>query len=154
MIKKGFTLVELMVALAILAIVAAVAMPLYTQYSVRTYRTDAQADLLRCAQGMERHASLNFTYLSAIDSDNDGVGDVDAGAMTPNICTPNSTLYVVNLVNGSATDTTFVLRTSPANANNVIDDDGDLAFDATGAQFWDKNDDGDFGDTDEDNWGY
>ena len=39
----------------------------------------AQTDLLRCAQGMERHASLRFSYGSAIDSDADGVGDMDAG---------------------------------------------------------------------------
>jgi prepilin-type N-terminal cleavage/methylation domain-containing protein len=48
---RGFTLIELMIAVAILAIVAAIALPLYNQYSMRTYRAEAQADLMACAQG-------------------------------------------------------------------------------------------------------
>ena len=52
--KTGFTLIELLIALAIMAIVSAIAVPLYTSYSHRTFRNEAQADLLNCAQGLER----------------------------------------------------------------------------------------------------
>ena len=77
---RGFTLIELMAALGILAILAALASPLYSRYSLGAHRALAQADLLRCAQGMERHASLAFSYLSAVDSDGDGIGETDLGA--------------------------------------------------------------------------
>ncbi len=62
----GFTLIELLVALAIMAIVSAVAVPIYTEYSIRTQRTNAEKDLMLCAQGMERLASQTFTYAAHI----------------------------------------------------------------------------------------
>ena len=149
MTAKAFTLIELMAVLGILAILAALASPLYTRYSVGAHRAMAQADLLRCAQGMERHASLTFSYRSAIDSNADGVGDMDAGQVTPNVCTPASTHYRIDLVNRGAGG--FLLRASPAQPGNVVDNDGDLALDAAGGRFWDRNDDGDFG-PGEDTW--
>ena len=149
MTAKAFTLIELMAALGILAILAALASPLYTRYSVGAHRAMAQADLLRCAQGMERHASLSFSYLAAIDTDADGIGDMDAGQVTPNVCTPASTHYRIDLVDHGAAG--FLLRASPAQPGNVVDKDGDLALDVSGARFWDRNDDGDFG-PGEDTW--
>ena len=149
MTAKAFTLIELMAALGILAILAALASPLYTRYSVGAHRAMAQADLLRCAQGMERHASLSFSYLAAIDTDADGIGDMDAGQVTPNVCTPASTHYRIELVDRGAAG--FLLRASPAQPGNVVDKDGDLALDAAGGRFWDRNDDGDFG-PGEDTW--
>lgn len=143
MAARGFTLIELMAALAILAILAALASPLYTRYSVGSHRVMAQADLLRCAQGMERHASLAFSYLSAVDTDADGIGDTDLGPVTPNICTPTSTHYRIDLVDLGVSG--FLLRASPVQSGNVVDGDGDLALDAAGRRFWDRNDDGDFG---------
>ena len=149
MTAKAFTLIELMAVLGILAILAALASPLYTRYSVGAHRALAQADLLRCAQGMERHASLTFSYRSAIDSNADGIGDMDAGQVTPNVCTPASTQYRIDLVDQGAAG--FLLRASPAQPGNVVYKDGDLALDVSGRRFWDRNDDGDFG-PGEDTW--
>ena len=64
----GFTLVELLIALAIMAIISAVAMPMYTTYSERTYRGEAGADLLGCGQALERFNSVNFTYQGSADT--------------------------------------------------------------------------------------
>ena len=146
---RGFTLIELMAALGILAILAALATPLYSRYSLGAHRALGQADLLRCAQGMERHASLAFSYLSAVDSDSDGIGETDLGEVTPNICTPTSTHYRIDLVDSGPEG--FLLRASPVRPGNAVDGDGDLALDAFGGRFWDRNDDGDFG-AGEDTW--
>ena len=147
---RGFTLIELLVALAILAIVSAVAIPIYTQYSIRTYRTEAQSDLLSCAQGMERAASRTFTYVNALDTDNNGVGDTASGAVTANICTPRTTRYTLTLQAG-ATANTFTLRATPV-VGSPVASNGLLEMDANGTQRWDKNNDGDTADSGENVW--
>jgi type IV pilus assembly protein PilE len=75
----GFTLTELLLVLAIVAILAAVAVPRYGTHAQRAYRAEAEADLLICAQGMERHAAEHLTYLGA---------EAALGAGT--LCTPRS----------------------------------------------------------------
>lgn len=148
--QQGFTLIELLVALAILAIVSAVAVPIYTEYSVRTFRTDAQKDLLLCAQGMERLGSAAFTYAGAVDTDADGTGDADTGPVSANICATTSMNYDISVEAADAN--AFTLRATPTGGPVV--DDGLLEIDATGVRRWDKNDDGDTDDADETDWSH
>ena len=60
--KNGFTLIELMIAVAIVAILAAIAYPSYQQYVLRTHRTDAQAELMRLSQQLQQYKLVNHTY--------------------------------------------------------------------------------------------
>lgn len=61
---SGFSLVELMVTVAIVATIAAVAIPSYRQYVMRANRADATASLLRLASAQERFYLQNNTYAS------------------------------------------------------------------------------------------
>lgn len=59
---KGFGLIELMIAVAIVAILAAIAYPSYTEYVSRGRRADGKAALLRIQQAQERWRSSNTVY--------------------------------------------------------------------------------------------
>ena len=58
----GFTLIELMITVAIIAILAAVAYPAYTDQIAKGRRAEAKTTLLDGAQWMERFYSENFRY--------------------------------------------------------------------------------------------
>jgi type IV pilus assembly protein PilE len=62
----GFTLIELMIAVAIVAILAAIAFPSYQDQVRKTRRGDAQGVLLELAQWMERYYTANNTYTGAV----------------------------------------------------------------------------------------
>jgi type IV pilus assembly protein PilE len=59
---RGFTLIELMVTVAIIAILAAVAMPSYQQYVIRGHRTAAQAQMMDIANRQQQYLLANRTY--------------------------------------------------------------------------------------------
>lgn len=61
----GVTLIELMVAVAIVGILAALAYPSYQRYVARTHRNAAAACLSQYAQFMERFYTTNLTYSDA-----------------------------------------------------------------------------------------
>jgi type IV pilus assembly protein PilE len=72
--KNGFSLIELMIAVVIVGILAAIAIPGYTSYIKRANRTDATKSLAAIAQALERCYSQNFTYSNT----------------APNVCAANT----------------------------------------------------------------
>lgn len=63
--QQGFTLIELMVALAIVGILVGIAVPSYQDSVRKSRRAQAKADLAEIAQGMERYYTVNNTYAGA-----------------------------------------------------------------------------------------
>ena len=60
--QKGFTLIEVMIVVAIIGIVAAIGYPSYLSQIEKTRRSDAHVSLLNTAQHMERCKTTAFTY--------------------------------------------------------------------------------------------
>ena len=62
---QGFTLIELMITVAIIGILAAIAIPMYSDYVTRSRRADGQASLMQVAQELERCYTQYSSYKSA-----------------------------------------------------------------------------------------
>ena len=62
---RGFTLIELMIVVSIIAIIAAFAYPTYTESVAKSRRADAQSALTGLASAMERFYTTNSTYVGA-----------------------------------------------------------------------------------------
>ena len=66
-LQKGFTLVELMVTVAIAVILMAVAVPSYQSYVSKQRVSAGQADLLALALSLDGHLLNNTTYPNAVN---------------------------------------------------------------------------------------
>lgn len=64
---SGFTLIEIMVVVLIIAILAAIALPSYKNYIVKSHRTEAQAAMLSLAQYLESKYNASFSYPAEVD---------------------------------------------------------------------------------------
>jgi type IV pilus assembly protein PilE len=62
---SGFTLIELMIAVLVVAVLMAIAYPSYQTHVVKTRRAAAAACTLELAQFMERYYTTNLTYVNA-----------------------------------------------------------------------------------------
>ena len=120
----GFTLIELMIVVAIIGILSAIALPSYQQYVIKANRQDAEAILMENTQFMERYFTTNNTYV---------------GATLPNLVSPKGSSgtgvkYDMGFDTPS-TASTYKLEAKPANSQLSADTTcGELTVSNTGAQ--------------------
>ena len=108
MIKsKGFTLIELMIVVAIVGILAAVAYPSYQRYVQDSRRSDARANLVQLAQFMERYYTANGRYV-------DGGGNAPALPFTESPRDGNDKYYDLQLQGVNAQN--YTLTATPKGA--------------------------------------
>jgi type IV pilus assembly protein PilE len=94
---EGFTLIELMIVVAIVAIIAAVALPSYQSQIQTTRRGAAAGCLLEIAQQMERRYTSSLTYNSTTTLPSVGCATTQASNYTFGFATnfPTTTTYVI-----------------------------------------------------------
>jgi type IV pilus assembly protein PilE len=66
-LQRGFTLVELMIVILVIAIIASIAIPTYRSFILRAQRTDATAALLRARSAQEKFFLQNRRYMTDAD---------------------------------------------------------------------------------------
>ncbi|XOZ33467.1 type IV pilin protein [Halomonadaceae bacterium KBTZ08] len=131
--SNGFTLIELMIVVAIIGILAAIAYPSYLKYVEDARRSDAQAALMGLASAMERHRTSNNTYTGA------GSPDTGAPSIYPDEVPKDGSPKFYDLTISAVDATSYTLRATPKNAQSG---DGVLELDHTGTRWWDKNNNG------------
>lgn len=63
--QGGFTLVEMLIVLALMGILTAIAVPQYNAYRIRSNRADAKVALVEGAQRMERYFTRSSSFIGA-----------------------------------------------------------------------------------------
>ncbi|WP_375122151.1 type IV pilin protein [Variovorax sp. WS11] len=66
--QRGFTLIEVMIVVAIVAILSAIAYPSYLESVRKSKRAEARAQLMEAAQYMQRFYSQNDSFISSVRS--------------------------------------------------------------------------------------
>ncbi|MCD2519208.1 type IV pilin protein [Massilia sp. G4R7] len=135
--RYGFTLVEVLIVVAILSILTAIAWPGYARHAVKARRTEAQLALVDAMQRQEQYRAQHHSYVAFSASDSEPAGRDfrwHLGAQ------PESSAYEIDgyACDGQDIRHCIVLRARPGTGRvdtRFRDPDcGVLTFDSTGAQ--------------------
>lgn len=124
-LQRGFTLMELMVVVAIVGILVGIAVPTYHDSVRKSRRGQAKADLAEAAQAMERYYTMQNTYVGA------NLTTIGAPTKSPK---DGDAQYVISL-NGAPTASAFSLQAVPsATTGQNKDKCGTLGITNTGVK--------------------
>jgi type IV pilus assembly protein PilE len=128
--KSGFTLLELMIALAVVAILLMVAYPSYQTYIIRTSREAAESQLQQLANLQEKIFLNSSAYASSVTTAYNGTSSGGLGL------TSGTTIdgkYTITLP--TATASTFTLQAAPVTGTTQAGD-GNITITHTGQRLW------------------
>lgn len=119
--SRGFTLIEMMIVVVIVGILAAIAIPNYQQYILRSHRTAAQAEMMDIANRQKQFLLSNRAYVSKADLESSGY----------ELPTDLSSRYSYTITLGAGTLPSFVITFTAIGAQA---DDDDLSLSSAGVK--------------------
>lgn len=114
--NRGFTLIEVMVVVAIVGILAAVAYPSYIQSVTKTRRTSAQGCMLEMAQFMERFYTTNMRYDQTA-----ATPPVAVALANPTCRAEMVAFYTFSFASGQPTQSTYTIQAVPQGGQATAD---------------------------------
>lgn len=119
----GFTLIELMIAVAVVGILAAIAYPSYVDYVRKSRRTDGENAAMLAAQRQEAFYARNATYTTALTDLNMAASSLE-GHYTVAITAADATTYTIDVTpqNDQADDLVQGFRLTSAGQKQYTDD--------------------------------
>lgn len=119
--QRGFTLIELMVVVAIVGILAAIALPAYSQYLVRSNRAAAQSYLMELSQAQTQYMADSRTYAASVDDLQLPVPDAIAAK------------YDIEIELEDGPPKGFTIKATPVEGTSQVDD-GELSINQAGTR--------------------
>lgn len=108
--QSGFTLIEMMIVVAIMGIIAAFAYPSYVEQVRKSKRSDAKIALQQIAQRQESHFVKNYSYATSLTA---------LGYAADTIASPDNE-YQITV--SAATATSYTLQATPATSSDQAHD--------------------------------
>lgn len=128
---RGFTLIELMITTAIVAILAAVAFPSYTRHLVRASREAAQTELLQLASSQEKIYLNSNSYSASVTGAYNGKSDGGLGRTSGKTTDAKYSLALTPTIPGQS----YTLTATPVTGLSQAAD-GAISIDSTGQRLW------------------
>lgn len=126
-LSQGFTLMELMVVVAVVGILVGIAVPTYQDSIRKSHRGQAKADLAEISQAMERYYTDNSTYVGA---------DLSKIWVTPAQSPKKGVARYKISFDGAVSSSTFKIQAVPETATGQNKDKcGTLAVDNRGKKY-------------------
>jgi type IV pilus assembly protein PilE len=131
--SAGFTLIELMIVVVIAGVLAAIAIPSYTQYIIRASRSAAQAELLDLASLQEKIYLNSSSYAFSVTNAYNGTSAAGSGLGRTSGQTKDGKYDLA--LDIAAASQTFTLTATPVAGKSQVGD-GNLSIDQTGKRAW------------------